>query len=76
MTVDEMKQAIHGAANSRRKIAMFHLQVLTHAADLDGVNAKAFCRELGVPESYATEFTKMLGLAQLMKERGLRVVPA
>lgn len=70
---EEMKTAIHNAAGTNQKIAMFHLQVLKNADSLEGVNAKAFCKELGVPATYATEFQKMLSLARLMKEQGLRL---
>ena len=74
VAIEEIKSAVHNAAQGKQKIAMFHLQVLRHAEELDGLNAKAFCRELAVPETYATEFTKMLSLARLMKEQGLRIV--
>jgi hypothetical protein len=74
VAIEEIKTAVHKAAGRKQKIAMFHLQVLRHAEELDGVNAKAFCRELAVPETYATEFTKMLSLAKLMKEEGLKII--
>jgi hypothetical protein len=56
------------------KIAMFHFQVLKNAKELKGLNAKAFCEEIGVPTTYGTEFTKTISLARLMKERGVRLV--
>ena len=37
-------------------------------------DTKAFRREISVPESYATEFTKMISLAILMREQGARIV--
>jgi hypothetical protein len=69
---DDIKAAVHAAAGSKRKIAMFHLQILTHADELEGVDPVAFCKELAVPATYATEFRKMLSLARLMKEQGIR----
>jgi hypothetical protein len=47
--------------------------VLKNAADLEGINPKGFCREVSVPETYATEFTKMIALARLMKEQGSKL---
>jgi hypothetical protein len=72
--IAEIKKAVHGAAGAKQKIAMSHLQVLKHAAELEGMNPKAVCKELAVPATYATEFNKMLGLARLMKEQGIRLV--
>lgn len=72
--IDEIREEVHRAAGSRQKIAMFHFQILTHAEALEGMNAEGVCRELGVPDSYAIEFQKMIGLARLMRERGVRIV--
>ena len=66
--VDKIKAAVHSAASGKQKIAMFHFQVLKNANELEGLNAQAFCKEIGVPVSYATEFTKMIGLARVMNE--------
>ncbi|HBB94410.1 MAG TPA: hypothetical protein DC054_03390 [Blastocatellia bacterium] len=71
--IDDIKAAVHAAAGSKRKSAMFHLQILMHADELRGVDPVAFCEELAVPVTYATEFRKMLGLARLMKEQGIRL---
>ncbi len=56
---DEIKTAVHAAAGSKRKIAMFHLQILTHADELEGVDPVSLCKELAVPVTYATEFRKI-----------------
>lgn len=72
--VQAIKQAVDAAALTHQKIAMFHFQVLTNAAALEGVDPSAFCEELGVPETYKTEFGKMLALARVMREQGARVV--
>ena len=71
--IDEIRNAVHAASSSNQKIAMFHFQVLKHAKELDGFNAKDFCKEVGVPASYGTEFTRMIGLARLMRELGVRL---
>lgn len=72
---DEMYQAIGQkvatAATKHNKIAMFHLQVLMHANELATTDPVYFCHRVKVPESYATEFRKMISLARLMREEGL-----
>lgn len=72
--IDDIRKAVHAAAGSNQKIAMFHFQVLKHARELEGLNAKAFCKEIGVPATYGTEFTKMISLSRLMKEQGVKLV--
>jgi hypothetical protein len=71
--IDDIKAAVHAAAESKRKIAMFHLQILMHADELEGLDPVAFCKELAVSATYATEFRKMLSLARLMKEQCIRL---
>lgn len=70
MIITEIAEAVHNAEREGKKIAMFHYQILIHADELRGVDAIEFCNEINVPESYATEYRKMLSLAQLMKEQG------
>lgn len=71
---EEIRSAISEASAENNKIAMFHYQVLIHARELTGVDSEEFCRAVGVPVSYATEFRKMLGLARLMESQGTRIV--
>jgi hypothetical protein len=72
--IERIKAAVHGAAGKNQKIAMFHFQVLKSADELAGIDAKGFCREVSVPETYATEFTKIIALARLMKEQGTKLI--
>ena len=72
--IEQIKTAVHRAAGENRKIAMFHFQVLKNADELEGIDPKEFCREISVPKTYATEFTKMIALARLMKEQGTKLV--
>lgn len=72
--IEQIKAAIHNAAAKHQKIAMFHLQVLRNADELASVDPKGFCAEVSVPVTYATEFTKMIALARLMKEQGLKII--
>ena len=71
--IDQIKTAVHNAARKNQKIAMFHFQVLKNADQLAGIDPKGFCKEVSVPETYATEFTKMIALARLMKEQGTKL---
>lgn len=68
--VEEITRKIRTAAHTGQKIAMFHYQVLVNAEKLKGFDPVTFCRDVGVPETYATEFRKMISLAKLMKEEG------
>jgi len=72
--IEQIKTAIYGAATKNQKLAMFHFQVLKNADDLAGIDPKKFCKEVSVPESYATEFTQMIALARLMKEQGTKFI--
>lgn len=70
MSIDEIARKVREAEKTKNKIAMFHYQILIHAKELEGVDAIEFCKEIGVNESYATEFRKMLSLAKLMRDEG------
>lgn len=72
--IEQIKAAIHHAAGKNQKIAMFHFQVSKNSDELAGINPKGFCKEVSVPETYATEFTKMIALAPLMKEQGVKII--
>lgn len=71
--IEQIKQAIREAEASGQKMAMFHFQVLENAGTLESTDPKSFCKQVGVPESYATEFRKMLSLATVMRQRGLHI---
>lgn len=72
--IEQIKTAIHRAAGKKQKIAMFHFQVLKNADKLADIDAKGFCKEISVPETYTREFAKMIALARLMKEQGTKVI--
>lgn len=71
--IEEIRQAVHDAALGNQKIAMFHYQVLKNAVALEGVDPESFCRDIGVPRTYKTEFRKMLSLARVMRQQGVRL---
>jgi len=71
--IEEIRKAVHDAALANQKIAMFHFQILKNAAALKSVDAESFCREIGVPDTYKTEFRKMLSLARVMRQQGVRL---
>lgn len=70
---EPIKSAVHRAAETKQKMAMFHYQVLKHAHELQGIDPKGFCKELSVPASYAREFEKMIALARVIKQQGERL---
>lgn len=72
--IEEIRQAVHDAALGKQKIAMFHFQVLKNATALESIDAASFCRQIGVPNTYKTEFTKMLSLARIIRQHGVRLV--
>ena len=74
--IQEIAAKVREATRNGKKIAMFHYQVLIDAEELNGVKPEEFCEEIGVKESYKTEFTKMLNLAKLMKEEGTNISKA
>lgn len=74
IVIEQIKAAVHRAAGEKQKIAMFHFQVLKNADELASIDPKGFSKEVSVPETYATEFTKMIALARLMKEQGAKLI--
>lgn len=40
--IDDIRAAVHTAAGTNQKIAMFHFQVLKNAKELEGLDPKAF----------------------------------
>lgn len=72
--IDEIKAAIHRAEGTNQKVAMLHFQVLKNAEELADIDPKGFCKEVSISEKYATEFRKMIALARLMKEQGVKIV--
>ena len=71
--IEDIATKIRDAAHINQKIAMFHYQVLINADKLGGLDPIDFCKDIGVTNSYATEFRKMLSLAKLMKEEGVKI---
>ena len=72
--IEEIRRAVHDAALGNQKIAMFHFQVLKNAVALESVDPVSFCRDINVPETYKTEFRKMLSLARIMRQQGVRLI--
>lgn len=72
----ECRQAISLAAEEGRKLATFHFLVLRNASMLESENPTEFCRAVDVPNGYVAEFTQMLALHRVMRERNAWVVQA
>lgn len=73
IVIEQIKSAIHEAAVDHQKLATFLFQVLKNAKALETLDPLAFCRNVGVPKSYATEFRKMLAVARVMRDQGAKL---
>ena len=73
MSVNEIAEKIKEAEKRNKKIAMFHFQSLINAKEFQGVDATQFCRDVGMRDSFATEFRKMISLARIMNEMGAKI---
>ena len=51
--------------------AELHLQVIKYADLLTDLPGSAFCRGVGIPPSYGTEFNKMRKISQRLYKAGL-----
>ncbi|MBS0264215.1 MAG: transcription factor [Planctomycetes bacterium] len=70
---DDIKKAIQNAEKGKM-MATLHLEVLLNAARVRDVPAKVFCEQIGVPQSYATEVSKMVAVDDLMGGGGRRII--
>lgn len=71
--MDEMIRQINKAASRRCKVAMFHYQVLVNADKLADEDPVHFCRAVGMNDSFAIEFRKMLNLSRMMKQMEAKI---
>lgn len=69
-SIEKIKLKIREAEKRKRKIAMFHFQSLINVDEFKGVDAVQFCRDVGMKDSFATEFRKMIKLSQILTEEG------
>jgi len=72
--IEQIKDAVGNAAESNQKMAMFHFHVLKNADEFAEMDPRGFCKEVSVPESYEREFRRMIALARLMKEQGVKLI--
>ena len=70
MPIETIALKIKEAEKRNKKVAMFHFQSLIHADEFRAVDAIQFCRSVGMRDSFATEFRKMLSLSQMIKQEG------
>jgi len=73
--IQKIAKDISDAEATRNKVAMLHCSVLIHALELRGIDPHEFCKEVGIADSYATEFSKMLKVAELLQQLGLEIKP-
>lgn len=74
-TIQKIAKDIEDASAIKNRSAMFHCAVLVHADELRGIDPHEFCKEVGVADSYATEFHKMLKVAEMLHHLGLEIKP-
>ncbi|GAB1458089.1 hypothetical protein MASR2M48_33970 [Spirochaetota bacterium] len=73
--IQDIQGSIKSAINEKKKIAMFHWQVLKNADYLGTYDPEKFCTDIDVPKSYAVEFQKMLRLSKIINEQGYLLSP-
>ena len=70
MLTEKIAKKIKEAKKNKKKIAMFHFQSLIHVDEFNEVDPTQFCRDVGMRDSFATEFRKMKKLSEIIKEEG------
>ena len=70
---EDIAKQIRTASSDRSKSGMFHYLVLLHADQLEDVDPREFCREVGMEASYTREFSKMLKVSKIMKQQGMEI---
>ena len=65
-----IKTAIDNAP-PKTYVAELHLQIIKHADALSALTAREFCKGVGIPASYAPEFSKMIKISPRLKAAGL-----
>ena len=73
--VEKIAKDIRDASTENNKSVMFHFSVLMYANELRGLDPVEFCHEVGVPESFKTEFRKMIKLARFITQKGMKITP-
>lgn len=71
--IEEIRQALIIAEQENRKMATFHAMVLIHAGFLLTMDPHEFCRSVGVPDSYCTEFRKMISARNALSGFGYSI---
>ena len=69
--IEHIKNAIQQAKHNEKTVTI-HFMFLKYANELDKVNPKQFCKDIGILESYETELRKMCKLAKFI-EVGIRL---
>ncbi|MBN1972675.1 MAG: hypothetical protein JW787_03495 [Sedimentisphaerales bacterium] len=70
MTTEEIALKIEEAGKRNKKTTMFHFLSLFYADEFREYDAVQFCRDVGMRDSFATEFRKMFSLSQMIKDEG------
>jgi hypothetical protein len=62
---EEIKRKLLEVSDTLDRQAVFHYQVLKYANALAGDDPAQFCADVGMPESYADEFCKIIQLSEV-----------
>lgn len=71
--IETIKLALQEAERENRKMATFHSLVLIHADVLRNMDPHEFCQNVEVPDSYCTEFRKMISVKSTLSGLGYSV---
>ena len=71
--IDAIQLALKEAQAKRKKMAMFHSQVLLNAELLKNMDPHEFCRNVGLTKAYHTEFRKMIAVVCTLSELGYSI---
>ena len=71
--IETIRLALREAERENRKMATFHSLVLIHADVLRNMDPHEFCQSVDVPDSYCTEFRKMISAKHTLAGLGYTI---
>lgn len=71
MDYEKARKRIERAAKHKERCAMFHMLLLLNAKELWGLDdAREVCRAMGMSPSYASDYRKIMALADMLERNG------
>ena len=71
--IEVIEKELRESTETRKKYATFLYLVLLHADELKKYDPVDFCNKVKVSNGYKIEFNKMIKVAELMKEKGMKI---